>query len=327
MKILLTGGAGYIGSHSGLLLVERGHQVEMVDNFSTGVRSNVSVLQIPSHEFDVRETDRLADLLREKNYDIVIHFAGSAYVPESFSSPEKYYQNNVVTGFSLLEAVRRMERPSKIVFSSTCATYGIPERCPISEETPQNPISPYGRTKLIVEWMLSDYFHRYRIPYDVLRYFNAAGCHPEGILGENHDPEPHLIPRMVVAALSKQPIQVNGDNFPTRDGTCVRDYIHVWDLAMAHALAAERQGSSPVALNLGSGTGTSILEIAKSLEKILGYSLNIDWLPPREGDPPELYADASLAGSRLNWQPAFSTVDRILSTTLNWFESREISLT
>jgi len=320
MKILLTGGAGYIGSHTGLLLSQRGHQVEFVDNFSTGVRSNIDILKLKYYEFDIADTYQLKELLCSKKFDVILHFAGSAYITESFEKPGNYYQNNVINGLKLLETVRGIKPIPKIIFSSSCATYGIPSKCPISEDCSQIPISPYGRSKLIVEWMLLDYHKRYKQPYTILRYFNAAGCHPDGILGEQHDPEPHLIPRMIMAALKNQSIQIYGKKYNTPDGTCIRDYIHIWDLAMAHVLAAENIKCKANIFNLGLGIGFSILEIVKSLENLLGYSLSIEWGPPRLGDPPELFADSTKAFKLLNWHPEFSSIEQILLTSLQWFE-------
>ncbi len=320
MKILLTGGAGYIGSHTALTLLEGGHEVEVIDNFSTGSRSNIEVLGIPCFEFDIQATEQLKSLLVEKKYEVVVHFAGSAYVEESFQQPEKYYHNNVLGAMSLLYSVRAMEKPAKIIFSSTCSIYGIPSKLPIIEETPPLPISPYGRSKLMVEWMLNDWHNRYQIPYAILRYFNAAGCHPDKKLGEIHNPEPHLIPKFIIAALQKKPVCINGKNFPTEDGTCIRDYIHVSDLAKAHLLVAETNETQPMVLNLGTGKGTSILQILRILENILGYSLDIEWVPPREGDPPILVAEASKAMETLNWTPIYSSMEQILKTSLSWFE-------
>ena len=261
------------------------------------------------------------ELLSSKKFDAILHFAGSAYVKESFEIPEKYYENNVINGFSLLESARKIEPMPKIIFSSSCATYGIPSKCPIVEEFPQTPVSPYGRSKLIVEWMLLDFHKKYKLPYTILRYFNAAGCHPDGILGEQHDPEPHLIPRMIIAALKKDPVQINGKNYNTYDGTCIRDYVHVWDLAMAHALAVENEKIRAQIFNLGSGRGVSILEIVQNLENILGYRLQIEWHPPRMGDPPELFADHSKALKSLKWSPEYSSIEKILRTALDWFNS------
>ena len=273
-------------------------------------------------DFNIQNTELLKTLLNEKQYDVVIHFAGSAYMAESFQVPDKYYSNNVTSSHSLLEAVNTMETPAKIIFSSSCATYGIPAQLPITENMPQNPISPYGRSKLIVEWMLSDWHARYKVPYVVLRYFNAAGCHPEKRLGEIHDPEPHIIPRFIMAGLNKDTVQINGNAFPTPDGTCIRDYIHVWDLARAHVLAAEAKHDSPMMLNIGTGQGTSILEVLKTLENLLGYSLKIEWGSPREGDPPALVADASKAMRQFSWQPDYSSIEMIIQTAINWFESQ-----
>jgi len=323
-KILITGGAGYIGSHTGLLLSQRGHKVEIVDNFSTGSRSNIEILKLHYYEFDITDKDQLKELLCSKNFDVILHFAGSAYIAESFEKPEKYYKNNIINGFKLLEAVREIEPSPKIIFSSSCAIYGVPSECPIVEDCPQIPISPYGRSKLIVEWMLLDYHAKYQQPYTIFRYFNAAGCHPDGILGEQHDPEPHLIPRMIMAALKKEPIQINGKNYNTRDGTCIRDYVHVWDLAMAHALAAENILSKANIYNLGLGFGFSILEILQSLENLLGYSLQIEWKSPRLGDPPELFADSTKALKFLNWHPEYSSIEQILQTSLQWFEKQMV---
>jgi UDP-glucose-4-epimerase GalE len=322
MNILITGGAGYIGSHTGLLLSQRGHQVEIVDNFSTGPESNIEILNLPCHVFEIADTESMATLLNSKSFDVILHFAGSAYVTESFEHPDKYYRNNVLSSLALLETLRKIKPTTKIIFSSSCATYGTPSKCPIDEDCPQVPISPYGHTKLIVEWMLLDYHLKFQQPYTILRYFNAAGCHPDGILGEHHEPETHLIPKMVKFALKKEPIAINGKNHKTNDGTCIRDYIHVWDLAMAHVLVTEDTQNHTNIFNLGIGRGYSILEIVQNLENILGYSLPIEWQAPRLGDPPELFANPSKAIKTLKWNPACSSMEQILQSTLQWFEKQ-----
>lgn len=317
MRVMVTGGAGYIGSHAVRLLLERGHEVTVVDNLVYGHRAAVPAANL--HVFDMGNFGRLEKKFSRTKIDAVIHFAAFAYVGESVTDPEKYYRNNLAKTLTLLEVMRKCE-VNKIVFSSTCATYGIPAQSPILESTPQAPINPYGRTKLAVEWALSDYARAYGLRFAALRYFNAAGAHPSGEIGEDHDPETHLLPLLMQTALGQRPsVKVFGTDYPTPDGTCIRDYVHVCDLAEAHLQALTALDQEPVIrCNLGTGHGYSVREAIASVEKISGRSVAVEEAPRREGDPPALVADASQASSLLGWTPKFRQLDDIVQTAWQW---------
>jgi UDP-arabinose 4-epimerase len=322
--LLVTGGAGFIGSHTCKRLHTNGFAPVVYDNLITGNRR--AVKWGPLIEADITDTTTLIRTLERYSPEAVIHFAASAYVGESVREPEKYYRNNVVGTLSVLQACRQA-RVKNLIFSSSCATYGVPATLPISEETPQVPINPYGRTKLIGEQMLQDYAHAYGLRYVALRYFNACGADPDGELGEWHDPETHLIPRaLLVASGQLDRLEVYGDDYATDDGTCVRDYIHVSDLAEAHLRAAEHliAGGANLRVNLGTGRGTSIREIVASVLRTTARDVPLAIMPRRAGDPPALFADASLAKHVLGFTTEFSDLDTIVRTAAPYFglESR-----
>jgi UDP-glucose 4-epimerase len=317
MRILILGGAGYIGSHAVRLFLERGHDVSVYDNLSAGHRAAVPAERLLVG--DLKETDRLDQALVERRIEAVVHFAAHCYVGESVTAPAKYYLNNVVTTLNLLERLRR-HGIERFVFSSTAATYGMPERMPIAEETPQLPINPYGRTKLIVEWALRDYAAAYGWGFAALRYFNAAGARADGSIGEDHSPETHLIPLVIQAAQGLRPhIEVFGTDYPTPDGTCIRDYIHVDDLAEAHLLALEKlQPRQQMHYNLGIGRGYSVREVILAVEEVTGKRVPIKEGPRRPGDPPVLVASSDKIRRELGWAPRYADLRAIVESAWNW---------
>ena len=317
MRILVTGGAGYIGSHAVRLLLERGHDVWVYDNLSAGHRAAVPADRLLIG--DLSETARLDHALIDRRIEAVVHFAAFAYVGESVREPGKYYQNNLVNTLQLLECLRR-NGVRRIVFSSSCATYGVPERVPITEDEKQQPINPYGRGKLAVEWALADYCRAYGWGYAALRYFNAAGASPKGDIGEDHKPETHLIPLVLQAVLGLVPhVEVFGTDYPTPDGTCIRDYIHVDDLAEAHLLALERlEPGREMKYNLGIGRGSSVREVIRVAEEVTGKSVPVREGPRRPGDPPSLVAAADKARRELGWVPRYAELRPIVETAWSW---------
>lgn len=321
MRILVTGGAGYIGSHAVRLFLSRGHDVTVYDSLIFGHRKAVPADRLVVA--DLADVHRLDQLFVEKRFDGVVHFAAFAYVGESVTNPAKYYKNNVVNTLGLLEQVRKHRVP-RFVFSSTCATYGMPETMPITEETPQRPINPYGQGKLIVEMALADYCHAYQLGFAALRYFNAAGASPDGTLGEDHDPETHLIPLAIDAVLGKRPhLNVFGTDYPTPDGTCIRDYVHVDDLAEAHLLALEKlQPGQAMHYNLGTGVGNSIREVLAAVQKVSGKPVPIVEGPRRAGDPPMLVASSAKIHKELGWLPKYRDLTAIVETAWKWHASR-----
>jgi UDP-arabinose 4-epimerase len=313
-RVLVTGGAGFIGSHTCKLLAAEGIEPIVYDNLVTGHRCAARWGRFI--EGDIQDTDLLTRTLQEYEPHTVIHFAASAYVGESVENPAKYYWNNVVGSLSLLEACRRTQT-TRIIFSSSCATYGAAEELPIKETTPQKPISPYGRSKLMVEQILEDYAAAYGLRYVSLRYFNACGADPDGELGEKHDPETHLIPRALLSAGGElKHLSIYGDDHETADGTCVRDYIHVTDLARAHVQAVRylRNGNGNLAANLGSGKGTSIRQVLDAIHRVTARPVPIVIQPRRPGDPPMLFADSTLAFERLGFATQLSDIDNIIRT-------------
>ncbi len=300
--VLIAGGAGYIGSHTVRLFQQRGIPVVVVDNLSTGHRDAVTCDFVQA---DLGDRAALDALFAARRPRAVVHFAAKAYVGESVGDPAKYYRENVVATFTLLEAMRAAGC-GEIVFSSTCATYGNPVRVPIDEDHPQNPISPYGRTKLHIEHMLEDYSRAYGLRFAALRYFNAAGAAVDAALGERHDPETHIIPLVLdVAAGRRKEIAVFGEDYPTPDGTCVRDYIHVEDLAEAHwlALGKLQGGASQIKVNLGTGQGYSVRQVIEAARKVTGRPIAVRMAPRREGDPAQVMAGGSRARDVLGWVP------------------------
>jgi UDP-arabinose 4-epimerase len=316
--VLVTGGAGYVGSHCCKAFAKAGWQVVSFDNLSRGWRD--AVKWGPLIEGDICDAAALASALGRYRPDLVAHFAAYAYVAESIERPDIYYRNNSFGSLTLLEEMHKAE-VRKLIFSSTCATYGIPSRSPIDESHRQSPINPYGWSKFIIERMLEDYGAAYGFNSVALRYFNAAGCDPEGEIGERHEPEPHLIPLAIAAALDeKRVLTVNGADFQTRDGSAVRDYVHVADLARAHVLAGEflvRQGGVHV-FNLGTGIGTTVFEIAEAVGRACGRELALRVGPRRPGDPPILVASAEKARRELGWSATDSTIDFIVETAMAW---------
>jgi UDP-glucose-4-epimerase GalE len=317
MRILVTGGAGYIGSHAVKLFLARGHDVWVYDNLCMGHRQAVPADRLVVG--DLTETARLDHVLLERRIEAIVHFAAFSFVGESVREPAKYYQNNLVNTLNLLECARR-HGVGRFVLSSTAATYGTPERMPITEDTPQAPINPYGTTKLAIERALGDYAHAYGSGYAALRYFNAAGATPDGTLGEDHDPETHLIPLVIFAATGKrQHIEVFGTDYPTPDGTCIRDYVHVDDLAEAHLLALEQMGpGSELRYNLGIGRGSSVREVIRTVEAVTGKTVPVKEAPRRPGDPPVLVASSEKIQRELRWRPRFKDLRTIVETAWNW---------
>ncbi len=318
MKVLVTGGAGYVGSHCCKAFANAGWDVVVYDNLSRGWRDFVR--WGPLVEADTLDPDALRVAMREHRPDAVAHFAALAYVGESVTSPELYYRTNAQGALNVLAAMRDAG-VGQFVFSSTCATYGEPTQIPIDETHAQAPINPYGWSKLFVEKMLSDFDRAYGLRYIALRYFNAAGADPDGEIGERHEPETHLIPLILSAAMNPEaPVTVFGNDFNTRDGTAIRDYIHVLDLANAHCLALERlaKGGASDVFNLGSETGASVLEIAAAAESATGRAIARRIGPRRAGDPPMLVASAKKARQTLGWRPQHSTVEEIISTAWAW---------
>ncbi len=310
--ILVTGGAGYIGSHTRYFLEKRGYSVLVVDNLSRGYKEAVPAEQL--RVLDTRDGGRMEQLLRDERVDAVIHFAAYISVGESTQAPELYFENNASGSLSLFEAMLRAG-VKRLVFSSTAAVYGIPQTVPITENEPYAPINPYGESKVMVEKML-EWLDRYREFRSIrLRYFNACGAEPEAGLGERHDPETHLIPLILRAIQTGEPVTFFGNNYPTPDGTCIRDYIHVSDLAEAHIHAVEhllRGGQSEV-FNVGTGTGHSVKEVMEAVERVTGKKVPHEIGPRREGDPPVLVADSQKLQAALGWRPARADLDRIVS--------------
>jgi UDP-glucose 4-epimerase len=318
LSVLVIGGAGYIGSHAAHVLKRRGYEAIIYDNLSTGHESLAQGFELIVG--DIADSVKLAPVLRR--VDAVMHFAALAYVGESVVNPRKYFQNNVVAGIALLNAVVD-SKVRKFIFSSTCATYGMPESMPITEDTPRLPVNPYGVSKLVFEYALEAYNRAYGLRFVAFRYFNAAGADESGAVGEIHQPETHLIPSAFEAINGERgELEIFGNDYPTPDGTCVRDYIHVSDLAEAHVLGLEHleQGSS-AALNLGTGRGHSVDEVISTIERISGRQVPKRLAPRRAGDPPELVADPSRAEKVLNWK-ARRSLDEIVSTAWKWDQGR-----
>jgi UDP-arabinose 4-epimerase len=322
MKTLVVGGAGYIGSHAARVLRQHGHEVVIYDNLSTGYEFLAKGFELVRG--DIAGTAQLCPVL--ERVDAVMHFAAHAYVGESVSNPRKYFRNNVESALALLNTcidagVRRF------VFSSTCAVYGTPAKVPITEDAPRQPINPYGVSKLFFENALEAYGRAYGLHYAALRYFNAAGADESGEIGELHDPETHLIP-LALAATQKggTPLQVFGSDYPTADGTCIRDYIHVNDLAEAHVLALTSlgEGKPSLALNLGTGQGRSVLEIVQAVEEVTGEKVKRTMGPRRAGDPPALVADPSRAEQVLHWK-AKRSLHEIVSSAWKWMQRAKVA--
>ena len=321
-RVLVVGGAGYIGSHANKLLTAAGYKTVVFDNLSTGHRKLARW-----GEFYKGDLGRPADLARcFKKYRVsaVMHFGAFAYVGESVADPGKYYANNVANTLNLLNAMRAAG-VDKFVFSSSCAVYGAPASLPMRENLPFNPVSPYGRTKRMAEDILADYGAAYGLKYIALRYFNAAGTDPGGETGELHDPETHLIPLALDAAAGRRGnIKIFGGDYKTPDGTCLRDYIHVTDLAQAHLLALRRleKGGAGGGFNLGNGKGFSVLDVIKTAEKVTGRKIPVVMAPRREGDPPALVASSALAKRELGWKPEYASLETIVSHAWRWHKKQ-----
>ncbi|PAX51923.1 UDP-glucose 4-epimerase GalE [Brunnivagina elsteri] len=323
--ILVTGGAGYIGSHTVLALKKAGYGVVILDNLVYGHRDLVErVLQVELVVGDTNDRALLDKLFTSQQFAAVMHFSAYAYVGESVSNPAKYYRNNVIGTLTLLEA---MEAASikNFVFSSTCATYGVPNQVPIPEEHSQNPINPYGATKLMVERILADFDVAYGLKSVRFRYFNAAGADPAGNLGEDHNPETHLIPLVLQTALGKrESVSIFGTDYPTADGTCIRDYIHVSDLADAHVLGLEYllKGKDSAVFNLGNGNGFSVREVIDTAVKVTGKQIKVVECDRRAGDPPALIGSGDRARQILGWEPKYPDLDNILTHAWAWHQKR-----
>ena len=351
MRVLVTGGAGYIGSHAVRALSRAGHQPVVLDNLVYG-HADIArrVLGVPLVEGQVGDRALLEAVLQGQHdalqgsevagrpIEAVLHFAAYAYVGESVKDPARYYRNNLGDTLVLLEALvapERLQGPIPIVFSSTCATYGVPQQVPITEEHPQAPINPYGRSKWMVEQLLHDFSYAYALPSVIFRYFNAAGADPEGDLGEDHDPETHLIPRVLDAMSGREPyLQIFGDDYPTPDGTCIRDYIHVCDLADAHVLGLDRllrlrereqAQRQPLIYNLGNGTGYSVQQVIEAAKAVTGRGLLAHVARRREGDPAQLVASAERARQDLGWRPRYPDLDTIIEHAWSWHQHRHRS--
>jgi len=322
--ILVTGGAGYIGSHAVKVLQQAGYQVLILDNLVYGHQDIAETLGAELIVGDTNDRPLLDQLFRDRQISAVMHFAAYAYVGESVTQPDKYYRNNVVGTLTLLEAMVAADIKS-FVFSSTCATYGIPQQIPMTEDHPQAPINPYGATKLMVERILQDFDVAYGLKSVIFRYFNAAGADPNGAIGEDHNPETHLIPLVLQTALGKrEAITVYGTDYPTADGTCIRDYIHVNDLANAHVLGLQYllQGNKSEIFNLGNGNGFSVKEVIDAAQEITGKSINVIFGDRRAGDPPALVGSSEKARNILNWQPQYADIKLILQHAWQWHQQR-----
>jgi UDP-glucose 4-epimerase len=323
--ILVTGGAGYIGSHTVLALQQVGYSVVVLDNLVYGHRELVEqVLQVELISGDIGDRPLLDQVFAKYNIQAVIHFAAYAYVGESVTHPAKYYRNNVAGTLTLLEAMEQAG-VKYIVFSSTCATYGIPHQIPIPEEHPQAPINPYGTTKLMVETILSDFDQAYDLRSVRFRYFNAAGADPQGRLGEDHDPETHLIPLVLLTALGqREQILIFGTDYDTPDGTCIRDYIHVTDLAQAHVQGLDYllAGGATTVFNLGNGNGFSVREVINAAKAVTGRSIPVVESDRRPGDPAILIGSSTKARKILGWQPEYSELEVILEHAWRWHQHR-----
>ena len=325
MKILVVGGAGYIGSHMVKLLGERRCAVTTLDDLSSGHRD--AVLTGDFVQGDMADTELLRSLFARRKYDAVMHFASFIEVGESVREPAKYYRNNVANTLALLAAMREAG-VDRFIFSSTAAIFGTPQYVPIDERHPRAPINPYGRTKNMVEDVLSDYERAYGLRSACLRYFNAAGADPEAKLGERHDPESHLIPLALQAASGRRAgLSVYGTDYDTPDGTCIRDYVHVSDLCEAHWLALEslRAGAGSQAYNLGNGNGFSVLEVIETAKKVTGVDFAVKHEARRAGDPPRLVADSSAIKTKLGWSPRYADLDTIVAHAWAFERSRKPS--
>lgn len=319
--ILVVGGAGFIGSHMCKALEAAGEPFFVLDNLERGHEAALRGARLV--RCDLRDKEAVADVFRQNEVEAVVHFAAYIEVGESVAAPAKFYENNVMGTWNLLEAMRGAG-VDKLVFSSTAAVYGEPVEVPIPESHPTRPTNPYGETKLAVERMLSAYGSAYGVRSVALRYFNAAGADPDGEIGEDHRPETHLIPRILLSVLGRAEFKVFGDDYDTPDGTCVRDYVHVCDLASAHlgALSYLRSGGTSTAFNLGNGVGFSVKEVVDAVSEVTGHAVDPDVAPRREGDPARLVASSEAARRVLGWEPRCPGLDQIVAHAWAWYRSR-----
>lgn len=318
--ILIVGGAGYIGSHVNKVLNERGYETIILDNLSYGHEESVKWGTLC--KCDLANINEVDDIFTKYDINAVMHFSSFIDVGESVRNPEKYYNNNVVNTMNLLNVMLKHD-VKKFIFSSTCATYGIPQKIPLTENHPQNPINPYGWTKLMVERILKDYDTAYGLKSVILRYFNASGADESGIIGEWHNPETHLIPLILDAAMGKrEDIKIFGTDYDTPDGTCIRDYIHVTDLADAHILSFEylNKNNQSNQFNLGNGQGFSVKEVIESVKRVTGRNFNVTQTQRREGDPAILIGSSKKAKDTLGWDPQYVNIDKIIETAWNWHQ-------
>ncbi len=322
MNVLVVGGAGYIGSHCVRQLSAAGHRPVVLDNLVYGHRGAVAA-GVPVHLADLGDEQAVGNVLNREKIDLVMHFAAFCYVGESVTDPIRYYLNNSAATYHLLNAMAAAG-VTKFVFSSTCATFGVPKQLPIPEDLAQAPINPYGQTKLDVENALRALARIGKISFAVFRYFNAAGAAEDGTIGEDHEPETHLIPVAIDAAIGKRPsLDLYGTDYPTPDGTCLRDYVHVDDLSRAHIAVFDKLAQPGAAhfYNLGTGTPTSNLEVIRAVERATGKKIKVVESPRRPGDPPSLYADSAKARRELGWSVKFPDIDSIVATAWNWHRS------
>ena len=322
MNVLVVGGAGYIGSHCVRQLIAAGHRPVVLDNLAYGHRKAVAQ-DIPFYAANLGDTPTVLNILRQEKIELVMHFAAFCYVGESVTAPVKYYENNVVATLHLLDAMLQAG-VKKFVFSSTCATFGVPERLPMTEDLPQAPINPYGQTKLDVENMLKALSTAHGLSFAAFRYFNAAGAAEDGTIGEDHNPETHLIPLAIQVATGKRAnLQIFGTDYPTPDGTCLRDYVHVDDLSRAHIAVFDKLATPGARFfyNLGTGKPFSVREIIQAVEKITGKKVPVIESPRRAGDPPALFADSSKAKKELGWTPKFMDAESVIATAWKWHQS------
>ena len=322
MSVLICGGAGYIGSHNVRAFMAHGEDIIIVDNLATGHKKSIPE-GVKFYEGDIREAEVLDRIFTENKIEAVVHFCAFSLVGESVEKPLKYFDNNVGGMISLLEAMQRHD-VKRIIFSSTAATYGEPKRIPILETDPTVPTNPYGESKLIMEKMMKWVSSRYDIRYVSLRYFNVAGAWHDGSIGEDHHPETHLIPLILQVPLGKRDhVTVYGDDYPTKDGTCIRDYVHVEDLAQAHILALEylRNGGESNIFNLGSGDGYSVMEMINAAQKATGQNIKVEIGTRRAGDPAKLVADSTKAHEILKWAPKFTRMEEIIASAWKWHKA------
>ena len=319
MNLFVTGGAGYVGSHCVRALCRAGHHVVVLDNLVNGGHREAVDQRARLVVGDLADAGLVDQLFAAGSFDGVLHFAALLDVNESVRMPLEYYRNNVAHSVALMQAMQR-HGVRRLVFSSTCATYGVPPAAPITEDMPQNPISPYGRTKLAVEWAMRDSAAAWGLGATALRYFNASGAAADATLGEDRNPEYHLIPLVLQVALGqRKDIRIFGEDYPTRDGTCIRDYIHVEDLAEVHRLAIETQPPAEFRyFNVGTGEGVSVRELIEVARDVTGHAIPALPAPRREGDPPELYADASKVLRELGWRATYTDIRRTIETAWNW---------